>query len=69
MAPALIDTVENLSDTSQFKVEKNDISSAEHSNPSLQVTADHRIEILEAPIERPGPGDVLLHIKATGICG
>jgi len=69
MAPALIDTVENLSDTSQFRVEKNDISLAKHSNPSLQVTADHRIEILEAPIERPGLGDVLLHIKATGICG
>jgi L-iditol 2-dehydrogenase len=69
MAPALIDTVQNLSDTRQFKSEKNDINSAKQSNPSLQVTADHRIEMLEGPIERPGPGDVLLHIKATGICG
>jgi L-iditol 2-dehydrogenase len=69
MAPALIDTIENLSHTCQIKSEENDISSAKHSNPSLQVTADHRIEMLEAPIERPGPGDVLLHIKATGICG
>jgi L-iditol 2-dehydrogenase len=69
MASALIDNVENLSDTCQFNREKKDISSAKYSNPSLQVTADHRIEMLEAPIERPGPGDVLLHIKATGICG
>lgn len=69
MAPALIDTVQNISDTCQFNSEKKDISSAKHSNPSLQVTADHRIEMLEAPRERPGPGDVLLHIKATGICG
>ena len=38
-------------------------------NPSLQVTADHKIKMLEAPILRPGPGDVLLHIKVTGICG
>jgi hypothetical protein len=38
-------------------------------NPSLQVTKDHRIKMEEAPILRPGPRDVLLHIKATGICG
>ncbi|KAK7957873.1 hypothetical protein PG988_012721 [Apiospora saccharicola] len=40
-----------------------------HPNPSLQVTADHEIKMVEAPVEEPGPGDVLLHIKATGICG
>ncbi|CDK29234.1 unnamed protein product [Kuraishia capsulata CBS 1993] len=38
-------------------------------NPSLQVTADHRIEVVEAPIEKPGSGKVLVHIKTTGICG
>ncbi len=38
-------------------------------NPSLQVTADHKIKMVEAPILRPGPKDVLLHIKVTGICG
>lgn len=38
-------------------------------NPSLQVTADHKIKLVEAPIESPGPGQVLLHVKATGICG
>lgn len=40
-----------------------------HPNPSLLVTADHQIKMAEAPVEEPGPGDVLLHIKATGICG
>lgn len=40
-----------------------------HPNPSLQVTADHQIKMVEAPVVEPGPGDVLLHIKATGICG
>ncbi|KAF1989342.1 GroES-like protein [Aulographum hederae CBS 113979] len=44
-------------------------SPSPRSNPSLQVTADHKIKMVEAPIEEPGPGTVLLHIKATGICG
>ncbi|CAH0030042.1 unnamed protein product [Clonostachys rhizophaga] len=38
-------------------------------NPSLVVTADHQIRMEEAPIHEPGPGEVLLHIKVTGICG
>jgi L-iditol 2-dehydrogenase len=42
---------------------------ATHPNPSLIVTADHRIKVEEAPVYAPGPGEVLLHVKATGICG
>ncbi|KAL6889499.1 GroES-like protein [Trichoderma longibrachiatum] len=38
-------------------------------NPSLQATADHNIKLVEAPVLRPERGEVLLHIKATGICG
>ncbi|KAH7066140.1 sorbitol dehydrogenase-like protein [Paraphoma chrysanthemicola] len=38
-------------------------------NPSLQVTADHRLKQQEAPVFAPGRGEVLLHIKATGVCG
>jgi hypothetical protein len=38
-------------------------------NPSLQVTKDHTIKMVEAPILKPGPHDVLLHVKVTGICG
>ena len=38
-------------------------------NPSLQVTADHKVKVVDAPILKPGKGEVLLHIKVTGICG
>lgn len=40
-----------------------------HPNPSLQVTADHKLKVVEAPVNVPGHGEVLVHIKATGICG
>ncbi len=69
MAPTLIETVENLPTTHQLKNDKSGIDSTRHSNPSLQVTADHSIEMAEAPIEKPGPGDVLIHVRASGICG
>ncbi|KAL8381936.1 hypothetical protein RB595_005950 [Gaeumannomyces hyphopodioides] len=38
-------------------------------NPSLQVTADHQLKQVEAPVPSPGPREVLIHVKATGICG
>ncbi|KAI0101439.1 sorbitol dehydrogenase [Hypoxylon sp. NC0597] len=38
-------------------------------NPSLQVTADHRLKLVDAPIREPGPGEVTLQIKCSGICG
>lgn len=38
-------------------------------NPSLQVTADHKLKVQDAPVYAPGRGEVLLHIKATGVCG
>ncbi|KAI2464926.1 GroES-like protein [Annulohypoxylon bovei var. microspora] len=38
-------------------------------NPSLQVTEDHRLKLVDAPIEEPGPGEVTLQIKCSGICG
>ncbi|KAF2247447.1 sorbitol dehydrogenase-like protein [Trematosphaeria pertusa] len=38
-------------------------------NPSLQVTADHSLKQVDAPVHSPGKGEVLLHIKATGVCG
>ncbi|KAJ5924968.1 hypothetical protein N7454_007607 [Penicillium verhagenii] len=40
-----------------------------HPNPSLQVTADHKLKSVDAPVYAPWPGEVLVHIKATGICG
>lgn len=38
-------------------------------NPSLQVTKDHTLKMEEAPVYAPAKGEVLLHIKATGVCG
>jgi hypothetical protein len=38
-------------------------------NPSLQVTPDHQLKAVEAPVFAPKAGEVLLHIKATGVCG
>lgn len=38
-------------------------------NPSLQVTADHKLKQVDAPVLAPKIGEVLLHIKATGVCG
>jgi L-iditol 2-dehydrogenase len=38
-------------------------------NPSLQVTADHNLKQQDAPVYAPAKGEVLLHIKTTGVCG
>ncbi|KAI0475560.1 GroES-like protein [Xylariaceae sp. FL0804] len=38
-------------------------------NPSLQVTADHNLKMVDAPIHEPGSGEVTLQIKCSGICG
>lgn len=29
----------------------------------------HEIHLVEKPRPKPGPGQVLIHVKATGICG
>lgn len=38
-------------------------------NPSLAVTADGHIKLQDAPVSEPGPDEVLLHVRATGVCG
>lgn len=38
-------------------------------NPALKVTPDHQLKMVDAPIEEPGPGEVTLQIKCSGICG
>lgn len=30
---------------------------------------NHEIHLVEKPRPKPGPGQVLLHVRATGICG
>lgn len=38
-------------------------------NPCLVTTADHELKQVEYPVHEPKAGEVLLHIKATGVCG
>ncbi|CCH43897.1 L-threonine 3-dehydrogenase [Wickerhamomyces ciferrii] len=38
-------------------------------NPSVQVTVDHKIEIKENDVPQLKFGEVLIHPRATGICG
>ncbi|KAK5556052.1 hypothetical protein LTR46_005898 [Exophiala xenobiotica] len=38
-------------------------------NPSLYVTPQHTIELKESPIPIPTETQVLIHVRATGVCG
>ena len=38
-------------------------------NRMVYLDAEHRLTIKEEPIPRPGPGQVLVQVKANGICG
>lgn len=38
-------------------------------NISLQVTKDHRIELKQSQFQSPAKGEVLVNVRATGICG
>ncbi|CUM63860.1 uncharacterized protein PRCAT00001448001 [Priceomyces carsonii] len=38
-------------------------------NIALQTTSDHNIEIVNVSIGHPDKGQVLIHVRATGICG
>lgn len=38
-------------------------------NPSLQVSPANTISISPAPVHLPKAGEILIHIRATGICG
>ncbi|KAK7745717.1 hypothetical protein SLS62_009683 [Diatrype stigma] len=38
-------------------------------NPSLYVDPEHKLTMVDGPIEEPGPGEVTLQIKCSGICG
>lgn len=55
-------------DTIVSVVSQSDDGHEQH-NPALQVTADHRIEMVDAPIAELTKETVLLHVKATGVCG
>jgi L-iditol 2-dehydrogenase len=49
------------------------LSPAEKPLPTANIAAfynpAHEIHLVEKPRPTPGPGQVLLHVRATGICG
>ena len=40
-----------------------------YSNPALHVTPAHTLYMSDTPIPMPSPTQVLIHVRATGICG
>lgn len=76
MAPVIFDTTSSDVKSAKSMLQKTINGSSEKKvlstplpNPSLQVTADHNLKQEDAPVYAPGYGEVLLHIKATGVCG
>lgn len=71
MALTVVDQLSGEQGAAQTKSRVSDrtVIAASHPNPSLQVTADHKLKSVVAPVYAPRWGEVLVHIKATGICG
>ncbi|EHK27096.1 uncharacterized protein TRIVIDRAFT_33625 [Trichoderma virens Gv29-8] len=77
MAPAIfsngdspeISAAAGLKDVAATALNGGSIIHTPQPNPSLQATADHNLKLVEAPVLEPKRGEVLLHVKATGICG
>ncbi|ORY79538.1 chaperonin 10-like protein [Protomyces lactucae-debilis] len=38
-------------------------------SPALYTTPNHEIKLIDTEVAKPGPGQVLVHVKATGVCG
>ena len=69
MAPSLLDPSLNPPTAATPAKQSTETIVTPFPNPSLQVTADHKLKAIEAPVYAPKHGEVLLQIKATGICG
>ncbi|RJE20203.1 Dehydrogenase [Aspergillus sclerotialis] len=70
MAPSLLtDQLSQQVTVSKSRTDDRTVIMTSYPNPSLQVTADHNLKCVEAPVYTPRKGEALVHIKATGICG
>lgn len=38
-------------------------------NLACAYTPNHEVKLIKKPMPKPGKGEVVLHIRATGICG
>ena len=46
-----------------------DITSRKPENVGIFTNPEHELYVRKGPIPRPGPGQCLVHVRATGICG
>ncbi|KAK1232915.1 hypothetical protein PQX77_003928 [Marasmius sp. AFHP31] len=66
--PALYDPRKIL-DHPEFKILPEGEKPSKEANIAAFYNPAHEIHIVEKPRPKPGPGQVLVHVKATGICG
>jgi len=52
-----------------FKILGSDEKPSKDANIAAFYNPSHEIHLVQKPKPTPGPGQVLLHVKATGICG
>jgi L-iditol 2-dehydrogenase len=56
-------------DHPEFRVLKQGEKLSPEANIAAFYNPAHEIHLVEKPRPKPGPGQVLLHVRATGICG
>lgn len=56
-------------DDPKFRVLGPDEKPSKDANIAAFYNPAHEIHLVEKPKMKPGPGQVLVHVRATGICG
>ena len=51
------------------KSTSNDILTRKPENLSVYTNPTHELHLQTGPVPQPGPGQCLVHVRATGICG
>ena len=59
----------NVLEHPQFRILAADEKPSPQANIAAFYNPAHEIHLVEKPRPKPGPGQVLLHVRATGICG
>jgi len=54
---------------SKFRILGPDEKPSKDANIAAFYNPQHQIHLVEKPLIKPGPGQVLVHVRATGICG
>jgi len=56
-------------DHPEFRILKSGEKPSPNANIAAFYNPAHEIHLVEKPRPKPGPGQVLVHVRATGICG